>query len=855
MGKWSEEKKALLDRKYNAKRELKAADQTLEEAAKQGGKQKHTAKKAQTRAMTQAAWAGREVEESGEAFKAFRKEENNSRLEQGLTALVDAFTGGAVSIRNRTDQLLENVPNPDRIQPLIDKAHADAQGYMDAALDDNKHLEGGAMPAPPKPGAAGNTAGAAQGGRRVDTSPMMINDRGYRSLDGMTALGANGRASNAQIAAAEAQTRQIEYDRKRQEYDDALTLKLQSMEFEARSRAAQLAADMKEASPENQRIKAGAFIESLLSSPATSPMAAVDPREKAARYKILNGVQQHLLSEVQRNSMERQKSQALADMGTRTAAVIKNARDGVYESDPLKAYADVAGGINAAAKYMSPQQYNAQVIEAYDGLAEAMAEAGMKTAFKFYADKPVLNVPDMGLWIKDLSGYEAGAVRMGALLGGGDGVALLTDRAGLISEKVGKTLQDYNRGLLDKNETRRVTALEEGDIAAARTVSAEWLPLMREMAEKGDISSRDAYATRNYFGAPAEEGGGGADGKSAAALAKQYLPKVQDWASDGVSGMSPAEAINALTADIMTAAGWDDVTLPPLPADAGGEEKKRYEAAEKALSEQAKKARYRAKNTAMETLFNAWSKSTDFKNSDIVLSSYHAVMDNVEEALKPKGKLEKTGSPAAEKAAWDVFWNGVYNIPTNAGRSEVNDRMRVLTTNFVDDLAVVLDTGADDRTYEEARNNPDAASMSVKDMEKTYKKYIEFGKNTGADVSALADNAGTDAKYHNFINKVRAMAAEAFDEGRGDYEGYIMVSHDVNGGRFIISRFDNNGYAGMYEFGNNGPGGAMYLRPIHRDGSLKRPAPDSFILGYVYNKKQDRFVEHKFRYQDEVNDA
>ena len=782
--------------------------------------------------------------------------------ERIASGLVNALTGGALLQRRRADSLTGYVPNPDRIQPLIDKAHADAQGYMDAALDDDKHLEGGAMPTPPKPGAAGNTAGAAQGGRRVDASPMMTNQRGWRSLDGMTALGANGHASNAKIAAAEAQTRQIEYDRKRREHQDALNLKLNSMNFELQSRASQLAASIQNLPPEKQREKRAKFMQDVMTNEAASYLAGnIPPEEKAARALILNNAMQTFGREVQRNSLEYQKSKALADMGTRIEAAAHRARSGSYSNNPEQAYRDAAAGVYAAGKYMNPQAGRAAMAEAYEATAAALAEHLTAQVIDFNRGEPVAAAEAAG-WIKKTAGLEAGAALMGAALGGADGVAALSARAGLTAEKIDKALQDYNRGLLDSNEARRVTALEAGDIAAARVISEEWLPLMREMAEKGDISSRDAYATRNYFGAPAEADGGGADGKSAAAdgksaaaLAKQYLPKVQDWASDGVSGMSPAEAIDALTADIMTAAGWDDVTLPPLPADAGDEEKKRYEAAEKALSEQAKKARYRAKNTAMETLFNAWSKSTDFENSDVVLTSYHAVMDNVEEALKPKGKLEKTGSPAAEKAAWDVFWNGVYNIPADAGRSEVNDRMRVLTTNFVDDLAAVLDAGADDRVYEESRNSPDAASMSVKDMEKTYKKYIEFGKNTGADASALADNAGTDAKYHNFINKVRAMAAEAFDEGRGDYEGLIMVSHDVNGGRFIISRFDNNGYAGMYEFGNNGPGGAMYLRPIHRDGSLKRPAPDSFILGYVYNKKQDRFVEHKFRHQDEVNDA
>ena len=764
--------------------------------------------------------------------------------ERIASGLVNALTGGALLQRRRADSLTGYVPDPARLDPLINKEKSDARAYLNAALDDNAYLKGGAMPTP---------AGAAANSLVISQSAVKENARGRRSLYGKEALGANGHVSNAQIAAAEAQTRQIEYDRKRREYDDALNLKLDAMNFELQSRASQLAASIQNLPPEKQREKGAKFMEQALSDEAFSPLANITPEEKAARAKILNGAVQALGREVQRNSMEWQKSKALADMETRIEAAAHRARSGSYSNNPEQAYRDAAAGVYAAGAYMSPQAGRAAAAEAYEATAAALAEYFTAQAIDLNRGEPVSAAQAAG-GIKKAAGLEAGAALMGAALGGADGVAALSARAGLTAEKIDKALQDYNRGLLDSNEARRVTALEAGDIAAARVISEEWLPLMREMAEKGDISSRDAYATRNYFGAPAEADGGGADGKSAAAdgksaaaLAKQYLPKVQDWASDGVSGMSPAEAINALTADIMTAAGWDDVTLPPLPADAGDEEKKRYEAAEKALSEQAKKARYRAKNTAMETLFNAWSKSTDFKNSDIVLSSYHAVMDNVEEALKPKGKLEKTGSPAAEKAAWDVFWNGVYNIPTNAGRSEVNDKMRVLTTNFVDDLAAVLDAGADDRTYEEARNNPDAASMSVKDMEKTYKKYIEFGKNTGADVSALADNAGTDAKYHNFINKVRAMAAEAFDEGRGDYEGYIMVSHDVNGGRFIISRFDNNGYAGMYEFGNNGPGGAMYLRPIHRDGSLKRPAPDSFILGYVYNKKQDRFVEHKFR--------
>jgi hypothetical protein len=564
VSKWSKEEKALRDRRYNAKQALKDATQALEDAtqarekaeAAQPVSEQRTAKKAQTRAMTQKAWAGKEVEESDKNFKEFKKKDNTRQVEKFLTAVANGLTGGAVSIRNRTDELLDQVPNPKRIQPLIDEAHADAQARIEAALDDNTYLKAGAYPTPPaEPGAAGNTAGAARGGQRVDTSPMMTNQRGYRSLDGLTALGANGHASNAQIAAAEAQTRQIEYDRTRREYDDALTLKLQSMEFEARSRAAQLAADIQNLSPENQRIKAGAFIESLLSSPATSPMAAVDPREKAARYNILNGVQQHLLSEVQRNSMERQKSRALADMDTGLAAVMKNAREGkMYEKEPIQAYLDAAGRVNAAAKYMSPRQYNAQVIEAYDGVAGAMAEAALNKVFKESAGEPVYNWDP---YINVHAGYGGGAIKMGALLGGGDGVALLTDRAGLISEKVEKAVNDYNRGLLDSAEARRVTALEAGKSAEAQYIRAQWLPKMTEMGESGSISSRDAYATRNYF--RDVQRGGAADGSdrslAIAAQVKSWMPAVEAWtngiAEDASGGRSPSEVMKIITETII----------------------------------------------------------------------------------------------------------------------------------------------------------------------------------------------------------------------------------------------------------------------------------------------------------------
>jgi hypothetical protein len=261
----------VLDRSAPGDGKVEYQYQTREQRDKQAA----DAEKARLKAAQAAAWAD--------------AKERTARFGGALVKnLVNAATGGALGAYEGLDN---RRPNPGRLDPMIDREKALAEGRLKGSEGRNEYLKGGKLP-----------EGAALPGQATGPTPPDMIDGGYvwRELDGARALGANGHVSNEQLAAMRAANDMLEYDRKRQEYYGALSSKIDAVNFDLQTQGTQLAESLRNAKPETQRLKLGAWFTQLESNPAYSPRApGITAAEAAARAETLTAVKKHVIQRMQ----------------------------------------------------------------------------------------------------------------------------------------------------------------------------------------------------------------------------------------------------------------------------------------------------------------------------------------------------------------------------------------------------------------------------------------------------------------------------------------------------------------------------------------------------------------------------
>jgi hypothetical protein len=537
--------------------------------------------------------------------------------------------------------------------------------------------------------------------------------------------------------------------------------RLANMESDLNAQGTRLAASIVNMPPEKQRAELLKWQGKIERDQAYSPRADnISPQEAEARRRVVNGVMRSVTGKMQSNSLERQRSQELADMQTRMDEVIAGVSAGVYNDNPQGAYEDGLNTIGGAARHLSPQQYRSAVTGLYDGITSEIYGAVMGDILKKYAGEPIDETGELDGVLDSME--EVAQAGAGFLSGGlgTEGLNILTVKAAGFAANARKQVADYNTGLLDSWNREYNMAVEKGDYPKIAEIANRWKPYREQMINAGTITGEQEYKTRNYFGVAGKtgEGNGGA-----ASAAKKVITGLQEFmVTGGATDMSPAKALEITAKDIQRAQTNEDGSR---------------------LTD------WQARDLAVFHLADQWLKSNDFKDGDAVKQAYLNLSQNLEGWVKDKG-LDGDTAMKLTNDAYHVFWNGLFNMNPNSTPHQIEEKAADIATNFYDAAKPVFDSNNSiDEDMEAGRND-------VNELRTAVGKIRNMAGQMGMPPESLAKTQLMAGTYEGVVTAIRSHAADLIkDIGDGRFidvepdalQDLITVRADEDTGGFRVS--------------------------------------------------------------------
>jgi hypothetical protein len=651
-------------------------------------------------------------------------------------------------------KILETLKDPDAGAALLEEARKTREGQPENERYAWRTVRDFAEPEAPPDEAPAEPEAPAKAQAPAENAPFR------RDLNGARSIGMYGGATNAQVAAAEAGLRLYRIQKQRQEYEGALGVKLDNMAFDLKTQGTQLAASIQNMTPEKQRFELAKWNEKITQSRAYSPKAdGISPQEREARERVINGVMRSVIGQVQSNSLERQRSQELADMQTRMDGVIADVSGGVYNNRPEEAYFDGIKAVNGAERHLSPQQYRAAVTGLYDGITSGLYGAVMGDVLKRAGGDPVDSAEELEIIMQKADGLaRGGAGYLSGALGPEAGKVLLAKAAGFAAG-ARKQVADYNTGLLDAYNREYNTRLETGD-PKAMEIAAEWRENRQKMINAGTITGEQEYKTRNYFGVAgkAGEGNGGA-----ASVAKGEITGLQEFfVTGGAAGTSPEAALKAVTDTIQ-----DTQTNPDgSPLDD-----------------------WQARDLAVFHLADQWTKSSSFKDGDTIKQAYLALTQNLDDQVKAKG-IDRDTAMKLTNDAYHVFWNGLFNMAPDSTPHQIEEKVADIAKNFYTAALPVFDSeNSIDEDMKAGRND-------IKELRTAVGKIRGMAEQMGIPPESLAKSQLMAGTYEGVVSAIQSHAADLINDlGEGRFidvepdalKDLITVRADEDTGGFRVS--------------------------------------------------------------------
>jgi hypothetical protein len=544
-------------------------------------------------------------------------------------------------MREQVQQITGKTPNPDRLNPLIEGQNASAAAHLDASQTRNEYLKPDETPAGVDP----TLANAVQ---KTQRPPDMIDAPApYFDINGARGLGLTGGVSNQELMALENGIRLQQYARKRQEYNEALGFNLDNMSFDLQQQGIQLAANIATLSPGQQNFKRSEWLYNINNNPAYSPLApGISQQEAAGRAKIINAASQFVIGQVNQNSREQQKSQTLANMQKNLAVVGEKINAGLYKDNEAQAFIEGKAALDAAARYMSPLEYQQAAANLQSSIYEGVLESIWNRVKEDGAGGP--------LDIKALLNKETGetledrykkiaAFSIGYLGGdlGEDETAVVKKKAAALFENAKIKISDYNRGILDEDQKEWLTAIARGESGTAiESIRESGLKHQKTMTEAGSLTTDDAYKTRDYFKAVGE--GSEATTQAEKALLDNAVRDLENYEMNA-GGTAPDKTLDIYTGKLKDLILAEDKTLDPENLD------------------DVKEAERRARNRALPTLFKAWMKHSGNEKLGFVADYYQEYKDEVTKAAKDAG-MEGEEIAAFTNLADNAFMMDVFSV-------------------------------------------------------------------------------------------------------------------------------------------------------------------------------------------------
>jgi hypothetical protein len=655
------------------------------------------------------------------------------------------------------EDILENLKDPEAGAALLEKAMKIRDGqpenerYAMRTVRDFAEPEEAASAgpeAPPEPEAP------PQAGIPAEGVPFR------RDLNGARSVGMYGGATNAQVAAAQAGLRLYGIQKQRQEYEGALGVKLDNMAFDLKTQGTQLAASIQNMTPEKQRTELLKWQDKINQDPAYSPFDKnISPQEREARARVVNGVMQSVIGQVQSNSLERQRSQELADMQTKTDGIVADVSGGRYNSRPEEAYADGLRAVEAAARHLSPQQYNSAVTGLYEGVTSELYGAVMGEVLKRAGGEPITGAEELGVIMKKVDGLaRVGAGYLSGALGNEAGKVLLAKAAGFAAGAK-KQVADYNTGLLE-SYNREYNMYVEADDPRAADTAALWRENRQKMINAGTITGEQAYKTRNYFGT-AEKTGEGNGG--AASAAKAEITGLQEFmVTGGAAGTSPAEALELTAQKILKTQTNRDGS--PLTG-------------------------WQARDLAVYHLADQWIHSNSFRDGDAVKQAYLNLTQNLDDLIKAEG-IDGDTAYRLTNDAYHVFWNGLFNMSPDSTVREIKEHAGKIAADFYNAMSPVFnDNNHIDEDVLVNRFDP-------KNLKEVAGNIFDAAGRMGIDPDMLAKSEMSGGTYNAVIKTLKTQARSWVRQEYGDIfkgmtpekaENAIQIKPDTDNGRFMVS--------------------------------------------------------------------
>jgi hypothetical protein len=629
------------------------------------------------------------------------------------------------------------------------------QGYMSAGYDhlaathdDNTHLEGKGLPTPVVPGAGQDfpkSAGKAGDGGAAGSAEWVP----YITSVNQARMFAGEQAARY-VDALDAESR-------------ALKFKTENMASDLTSQGRQLAASVQNESPYQQRFKLQEWIDKLNANQAYSPMAdGITPEEREARTLAVNAAARAFSGEVQRNSLEQQKSQSLADAETRAQAVLAGIGQDAYDDNMGGAYEDALKSWEQARRYLTPQQFQAVVTRQYGAVAEAASGKIVSGFLEGAGGKPVYGETLQTILSETAAAAGYGAGYAGWMLKGKEGDDAAAAEAaeaalavGLLAEGIPeaarKRVRDYNKGILDARQEEFAGMLESGRASAAAGMAETWRANRSRMASGGAISGEQQNATKNYF--KIKDGGESGHG-IATALTKDIVQAMSLYVStNGMSGTNPEDGLLLARDRILEA------------ARSNGENMTGAEAIAKAAA----------------TLVGQWEKINDFEGMDIVSSTLKdlnkLVTDHLATITNDKQKPEKNELIDLAYAGFvsNLFLTGA----ANSGKG-VKDRVSDYAGQFLETLQPFWDV-VSKMDYPKGDADSPARDMTA------VGKYMNGLKDAAARLHidpalVLANSPATDDAYGAAAGSVKNALNNYFkgNSSGGDPQTEIEYDHERN---------------------------------------------------------------------------